>query len=258
MIEFVIVFLAFACPAYASGKMVLLPAGSYTPFILRSVSKKGDKPNFRADPVKLNAFLLDSSVVTNGQFLEFVKAHKQWSKSQVPAVFADAHYLNHWKSDFSLSNSHDKNRPVTQVSWFAANAYCESLGKILPTTDQWEYALADNGRNSKETKKKILAWYSQPNSSNLSDSGTTRPNGFGIYDMIGVVWEWTLDFNSFLVGDELRSKDDKDEAQFCGGGSLGTLSPDDYSAYMRYSFRASMKASYTTQNLGFRCAKETK
>lgn len=125
-------------------------------------------------------------------------------------------------------------------------------------TDQWEVVFLDQGRSKSKTNEKILAWYGKPSGVAAATIRTGGKNGFGVYDLSSVVWEWTLDFNSFLAGDELRaSGGDRDGAGlFCGGGGLGMLDSADYVAFMRYSFRASLKASYTTGNLGFRCAKE--
>lgn len=236
--------------------MVRIPKGEYVPFVLRSERNKDEKAEFVRRPTQVGAFSLDRSLVSRRQFLKFLKAKPEWRKSKVARVFADPHYLDDWQSDLKLKSDADLDRPVTHVSWFAAKAYCEFLGMTLPTTDQWEYALEDQGRHKQEVSHAILEWYSEPNSRAQSKVGSTPANGFGVQDLIGVAWEWTLDFNSFLAGDEMREGSSKQDALFCGGGSLGKLDPSDYASFMRYSFRTSLKASYTTANLGFRCAKE--
>lgn len=257
------IFLVFILSAQSFAKakaeqMVSLPAGAYMSFILKSESKRGVKSEFIREPISVKSFYLDRQVVTNSDFLRFVKRHPEWQKSKIPSVFADRHYLNGWKADLNFGSPRNNSRPVINVSWFVAKAYCESQRKTLPTTDQWEYALDDRGRNRSSVKERILAWYSEPNRHEVAAARADSRNGFGVQDMIGVVWEWTLDFNSFLAGEELRDSNQKDSALFCGGGSLGKLSANDYAAFMRYSFRASLKANYTTENLGFRCASEDK
>ena len=96
-----------------------------------------------------------------------------------------------------------------------------SQGLHLPTTEQWEYALADQGRNQKRISQRSLDWFAAPNPEHLRAVGRGEPNGFGIYDLVGLVWEWTLDNNSFMTGTEQRNTSSKDDAAFCGSGSVG-------------------------------------
>ena len=67
-------------------------------------------------------------------------------------------------------------------------------------------------------------------------------NGFGVRDMVGLVWEWTLDFNAYATTAKSRDANGKDCAGFCGGAAAGVADPTDYPAFMRYSMRASLKA----------------
>jgi len=230
-------------------QMVQLPAGSYVPFFARESRKSlGNADPHK--PVSIAAFRLDRDPVSNGRFLAFVRAHPEWRRSSIKRIFADPDYLAQWKSDLALANAGDAMRPVTNVSWFAAAAYCEAQGKELPTTDQWEYALADKNADARGLRDRILVWYGTPSTVPLPSVEQGRANGYGVRGLVGLVWEWTLDFNSMMSGADLRSG----EEQFCGGGALGASDPSDYASFMRYSMRASLKASYTTRNLGFRCA----
>ena len=232
--------------------MVRLPAGTYTPFYSRESTKSARDGAHR--PISVESFWLDRYPVTNAQFLAFVQRNPQWRRSRIARIFADAHYLAHWASDAALSSPGDAARPVTGVSWFAAQAYCKARNQTLPTTDQWEYALADQNRNHKALNAAILAWYSTPTSRAVPPVQTATPNGYGLMGMVGFVWEWTLDFNSMLSGPDLRSTGSASDAKFCGGGSLGAKDASDYASFMRYAMRSSLNASYTTNNMGFRCS----
>lgn len=210
--------------------------------------------------VKIDAFLLDTYPVSNEAFLEFVVQNPKWRKSEVPKLFADGNYLKDWKGDVQLAEHLLPNAPVTNISWFAAKNYCESKGKRLPTVDEWEFAaMAD--QNSADARKMesynqfILEWYETPNSFN-KPIGSTFKNFYGIYDLHGLVWEWTSDFNSVLISGESRQDVDKDSKLFCGSAAVGASDLMNYAAFMRYAFRGSMKASYSVKNLGFRCAKD--
>jgi formylglycine-generating enzyme len=231
--------------------MVSIPAGDYVPFFQESPGK-GKVGSANASE-RMRAFRLDAFPVTNGQYLDFVREHPEWRRSRVKPLFADRHYLAHWRGDFELPDDKAASEPVTNVSWFAAEAYCEARGLRLPLTEQWEYALADQGRKQAEVEQQSLDWFSAPNPQRLRAVGQGKPNAYGVYDLVGLVWEWTLDNNSFMTGTEQRNTSSKDDAAFCGSGSIGVNDPTNYPAFMRYAMRSSLKANYTVENVGFRC-----
>jgi formylglycine-generating enzyme required for sulfatase activity len=210
------------------------------------------------EPVQVGSFWLDKHPVTNERYLEFVRANPEWRKSRIKPLFSDTRYLERWSSDLKLRNPKESKSPVTHVSWFSAQAYCEWKGKTLPTVDQWEYAAFDRDKAGAEAvKRRILEWYSTPTPKVVPVVGNKRSkNGFGVYDLHGLVWEWTLDFNSAIQGQEAREGGATDANLFCGNGSQGASDATDYASFMRYGFRSSLKANYTVANLGFRCAKE--
>ncbi len=190
---------------------------------------------------------MDRYPVTKDEYLQFVRSHPEWRKSQIESLYADAHYLEDWKDDLHFDDeSGEGQTPVTQVSWFAARSYCEASGKDLPTTDQWEYVAYDHGRGSSQA----LDWFGRPNPTLLPSVRSNSPNGFGVSGLYGLIWEWTLDFSSAIP-----AKDDGDTS-FCGNGSQGAADSSDYASFLRYAFRSSLKANYTIQNLGFRCVQE--
>lgn len=208
--------------------------------------------------VPIADFLMDVYPVTNEAYRLFVKEYPEWQKSEVKRLFADGHYLVDWESDLSYGSLLPAKAPVTNVSWFAAKKYCECQGKRLPTMDEWEYAaMADektaDARKNEDYNQKILDWYEAPRSFD-KEVGATFKNYWGIYDLHGLVWEWTLDFNSVLISGESRKDVDKDSNLFCGSAAVGASDLMNYAAFMRYAFRGSMKADYAIKNLGFRCA----
>ena len=77
-------------------------------------------------------------------------------------------------------------------------------------------------------------------------------NVYGVVGLHGLVWEWTLDFNSALVTGESRADASLDRSRYCGSGAAGAGDFEDYAAFMRYAFRSSLEARYTVPNLGFR------
>jgi len=144
--------------------------------------------------------------------------------------------------------------PVTNVSWFAANAYCVSKGKRLPTIDEWEFAgLASatqkDGSAEPGYNRTILDWYADGGRNGLHDIGKNKPNYWGVYDMHGLIWEWTEDFNSSQL-----SAGSSNTQMFCSGASVGSSDPSNYAAFLRYGIRTSLQSKYVLNNLGFRCA----
>ncbi|MEA1784776.1 formylglycine-generating enzyme family protein [Arenibacter sp. GZD96] len=210
--------------------------------------------------VTVTDFWLDTIPVTQKDYLSFVLHYPEWQKSRVKKLFADGNYLVHWEANSVPGTSQNLNSPVTNVSWFAAKKYCECQGKRLPTMDEWEYAAMANetqadARTIARYNQYILEWYETPKTF-TKPVGSTFKNFWGIYDLHGLVWEWTSDFNSVLISGESRKDVDKDSNLFCGSAAVGATDLMNYAAFMRYAFRGSIKANYAIKNLGFRCAKD--
>ncbi len=232
--------------------MALIPAGVYRPLF------RGEKD---AKEIPVTAFFLDARPVTNAEYLEFVRAHPRWRRSQVKRLFADQNYLTAWAGDLEPGGHVLSNAPVTFVSWFAAKAYAAWRGGRLPTVAEWEYAAnasptqSDGGKEA-EFKKQINAWYATPAPATLPPVGCGQPNCHGIHDLHGLVWEWVADFSTSMVTGDARGDSGLERQLFCGSGAAGAKDTSDYPAFMRFGFRSSLKADYTVPNLGFRCAKD--
>src|SRR4029453_5358727 len=120
----------------------------------------------------------------------------QWQASTVPgmALRADA--------------------PVTEVSWFAARAFCEEEGGRLPTWIEWEYAAAADAtradaRRDPAWARRILAWYEKPGGAALAAVGG-EASLWGVRALHGLVWEWVDDFNALLIAGDSRTQGDPD------------------------------------------------
>ncbi len=232
----------------AAPAQVSIPAGEHRPFYARGLD--GGLP--AAEPVP--AFALDVRAVTAAEFAQFVRANPTWRRSRVPRVFADRQYLAGWVDDLTFAPG-TGSAPVTEVSWFAANAFCRWRGGRLPTVAQWERAAAEEGEAARATERRILEWYGRPAPAVLPAAGSGEPNRFGVRGLHGLIWEWVLDFNEGMVAADGREGPPGEGALFCGAGAAGAADPGDYVGFMRNAFRSSLKASYTVKNLGFRCAR---
>ncbi len=241
--------------------MVAVPAGTFRRFLkdipaaqTSSTSASAPEPPPQSAEIPVAAFALDAEPVTNGAFASFVRAHPRWRRSRIKHLFADVGYLRSWKSDLEPGPKNPATSPVTEVSWFAAKAYCRSLNKRLPTEAEWERAAESASvKEARETSERILTWYGAPTPDVLPAVGRTAANRFGVHDLHALVWEWVLDFNDSMTSDEGRGGASQ---LFCGSAGVRSVDPSDYATFMRYAFRGSLKARYTVRNLGFRCAKE--
>jgi sulfatase modifying factor 1 len=231
-----------------------IPGGPF-----RSALKYEDAPK----GVRVAPFALMKLPVSNGQFLAFVKRNPQWQRGKVAPVFAEGRYLSQWASRTELGDAARPDQPVVWVSWFAANAYCESIDARLPTWLEWEYvAAADETRRDARTdpawRERILAWYSRPSTSALPRVGLQTPDVYGVQDMHGLVWEWTDDYSALMIDADNRKQGDPDKAKFCGAGALAMDDRENYAVLMRVAMLSSLGGADATANLGFRCARSAK
>lgn len=202
-------------------------------------------------------FSLDRALVTNAQFARFVKTHPQWRRDRVAKLFADDKYLAHWSAAAEPGAAISR-QPVTQVSWFAANAYCEARGARLPGWYEWEFAAAasdtlPDARDDPVWRQRILDWYSKSARGALPQAGASAPNYYGVRDLHGVAWEWVEDAGSMLVSDDGREQGDGSD-RFCGVGAATFEQKENYAMLMRIAMLSSMKAAYTASSMSFRCA----
>ena len=211
--------------------------------------------------VAVRPFELMTRPVTNADFLAFVTRRPEWRRGDVAPVFAEARYLEHWGGPLRLGAQARPRQPVTHVSWFAASAYCESIGARLPTWAEWELAAAadetrPDARDDPAWRERILGWYSKPSSDALPDIGQGTADVHGIHDLHGLVWEWVEDYAAMLVSADNRQQSDPDRLQFCGAGALSTEDRGNYPVLMRIAMLSALEADDTTANLGFRCARD--
>ena len=246
--------LALPVAAFAGdADWVTLPAGSF-----QSALKYEDLPITRVE-----AFELQKHPVTNADFLAFVQVHPQWQRDKVASVFAESRYLSHWAGPTALGADALSEQPVTQVSWFAASAYCEANGERLPTWSEWEYAAAADethrdARKDPAWRERILGWYSRPSTSALPRAGMQAANAYGVQDLHGLVWEWTDDYSSLMIASDNRNQGDADRLKFCGAGALSMDDRENYAVLMRVAMLSSLNGKDTTTSLGFRCARSVK
>lgn len=246
-------------PKLPPGALVKIPAGALEPFWLAEKSAALPK-GAPVTPIAIEAFSAQPTAVTNAEYIEFLRRNPRWRRGRASPLLTDSSYLKHFQGDLTLKKGVAARAPVTNVSWFAAMAYCESLGLRLPTTDEWEYLAAAsetkaNASRDPDFLARILEWYAEPSAKALAPVKSVYRNLYGLYDLHGLIWEWTEDFNSNFVTGESREDGTLDRNLFCGAGSFSGANKENYAAFMRFAFRSSMTGKGSVWNLGFRCVK---
>ncbi|MDD4972895.1 MAG: formylglycine-generating enzyme family protein [Bacteriovorax sp.] len=236
------IFLNYSSHAKTEGSKII-PEGRFAP--LYGIEK--DQKDFL-----IKSFRMDIYPVTVNAFNDFLKKNPDWTREKIARIYADKNYL-------AIKNTVGDS-PVVFVSWFAANAYCELKKGRIPSTLEWEYVAAASETLRDASKSapvidKILSWYSSPaKDGEILVVGKDKANIYGIHDLHGLIWEWTSDFNSVIMTSDNRDDGDKSKGLYCGAGSIGARTREDYAGFARYSLRSSLSANFTLTNMGFRCA----
>lgn len=167
--------------------MVVIPAGEFL------MGSESGYPNERpVHPVFIDAFALAQHPVTNTQYERFVRE----TGHRVPYLDDPRAEATNWDREARTYPAGHAQHPVVLVSWHDAHTYCEWAGGRLPTEAEWEKA-ARGGLEGKpypwgDEIDPSLANYDNRNGTTLV--GSYLPNGYGLHDMAGNVWEWVGDW----------------------------------------------------------------
>jgi ergothioneine biosynthesis protein EgtB len=227
----------------------------------------------------LNAYEIDTYPVTNKQFMAFIDAggyedYRFWlsdgwdivneKKWDAPLYWQKIE--GYWyKKDFGGLNKISPDEPVTNVSYYEADAYSKWAGKRIPTEAEWEKAASWNEDLEKKT---IYPWGDElpsDHTANLLQSWNWAPcqigsypqgkSYYGCHQMLGDVWEWTS--SEYVLYPGFRSKFSEYTDKWAinqkvlRGGSFATPR-----SQIRNSYRNYFKPHERIPFSGFRCVRD--
>ena len=217
--------------------MVYVPGGTFQ--MGRDRKDGGDTYDAPSHAVKVAPFFIDIYEVTNADYARFVDA----THHSLPTTWSGGSYA-----------ADSSRKPVTGVSWQDAEAYARWAGKRLPTEAEWEFA-------ARGTQGFLYPWGNEWAKGGLSEGSSRGPtevgsiannkSPFGVFDMVGNVWEWTANDLRAYPGGTLFLTENLKVIRGCMYQC--TMSQ------MTTTYRRGWPATgHDYKNTGFRCAKSVK
>jgi formylglycine-generating enzyme required for sulfatase activity len=232
---------------------VLIPEGSYY-----RGSNQGCRDEIPRHAIRINKFLVDIHPVTNEQFvrfLDFLGDEKDHQNHDI--IRLKDSRIKRTAGKFSIERGYSKH-PVAGVTWYGAMAYASWIGKRLPTEAEWEVACCGGLENPTYPTGEDI----EKTEANFFSSDTTPvmsypPNGYGLYDMAGNVYEWCLDWYEYNYYEYSAQEPDFPKGPIQGvyrvlrGGCWKSLKED-----LRCSKRHRNNPGAANGTYGFRCAQD--
>jgi sulfatase modifying factor 1 len=224
-------------PPRLSTRFVHVPDGSYQ--IGSPPDEAGRHPDEHQQTLRLTGFWIAETPVTNRDFL----------------LLSARHPFREWKG---LTRAELETHPVVRTTWGEANLFCAWVGGRLPTEAEWESACRAGTKTPYtfgHTLGAELANFTHPGGGALRRTtpvgASGRPNGFGLFDMHGNVWEWCADYYQADFFSQERGKDpvcdQEGPYKVVRGGSW-----DAPAQGCRAAFRNRLQPDHRFDNVGFR------
>lgn len=232
--------------------MVLIPAGE---FIMGSTPREGPSDEQPQRRIYLDAYHIDKYETTVGRYAKYLLA----SREKPPL---------HWEL---VKANGDGEFPVIGVDWDQANNYCQWAGKRLPTEAEWEKAArGTDGRKhpwGNEGPTPLLANLGRGGTfayaKSLEKVGSFEPgkSPYGIYEMVGNVWEWVADWYDRRAYKDMAERNPKGPDKSSEKGAQRVIRGGSWERVpLVVRVAARHRAAPSTQNayIGFRCAKDAR
>ena len=252
----------------APAGMVKIPAGTFTMHVTNGDEFISYPKQGYPKTLSIKSFFMDKFPVTNIQFKKFIDESKYQPSDTV-------NYLKHWINNKPVPGQ--ENFPVVNISYEDAQAYAKWVGKRLPTEAEWQYsAQTTDGRiwpwgNEVKEKAKAaknisttltLVDYGIPDSSFCNiGNGKLYPvgkykkgvNPFGLYDLVGSVWQMT---NDWYQSDTYQYIMMKGGSYYHPGGSWWYVQGGPKPLHYRQMLLRVSQGFERNATVGFRCVKD--
>jgi len=199
---------------------------------------------------------------------------KQKWKVTIDSFYLSKYLVNqdlfHKVTNENPSTFKGDNRPVENVSWLDCVKFCNILsekvglkpyylidnnkndyktiecsnGYRLPTDAEWEYACKAGLSVPRYGEVDAISWFKENSNGETHETGLKEPNGWGLFDMLGNVWEWCSDIYDETVYGSYR---------IIRGGGWN----DDERGCLATNRRRSHPTAYKIDDLGFRIARNS-
>ena len=293
--------------ASGNDEMALIPAGEFEmgsedqKILIQILKLSHEDPLYKplndespVHAIYTDEFYIDKYPVTNAQYKVFIDTNPQWCKppkwyewdkkhiASLSRQYSKGNYLKHWNGNRYPIGKAD--HPVTHVSWYAAMAYAQWVGKRLPTEAEWEKAARGGIIGQKypwgNSMDSNMA-YCGKNVGETTSVGKYPANNYGLHDIVGNVWEWCLDeynpiyYSSSPIRNPVAGANTEEDLDLfisnftnvttdcvLRGGSLFTSSEPSHTANrlggspLHVSLLGSPSPTLAYVNIGFRCAKD--
>jgi len=251
-------------------EMALIPAGE---FQMGDNFNEGSNAERPVHTVYLDAFFIDKYEVTNAQYAKFLNAYGKNVDAAGHQLFSNSDIEK--AGDIYKPKAGYENHPIVYVSWYGAAAYAQFYGKRLPTEAEWEKAARGGlvgkrypwGDDISHDDANYDGTGGKDKWNGTSPVGSFAPNGYGLYDMAGNVWEWCADeYDSGYYSNSPKNNPKGPGAviafvdnDFTNVNILRVLrggSWNNSTSYLRCAGRNDRVPTNTSRNIGFRCAQD--
>jgi formylglycine-generating enzyme required for sulfatase activity len=223
-------------------RYVWIPAGAFT-----MGCSKGDAECGRGEPSPQLAtiakgFWLGQTEVTAG-------VYKQFAAATGASMPPESQWNPGWQ---------DSLRPIVNLTWSEAEAFCKWAGGRLPSEAEWEYAARSGSESTRYGELDAVAWYAgNSGGKGALAVGQKRASPWGLFDMLGNVWEWTTGHYP------LTGQNDGPNLPLSPGGPVSPGATfwairggswADASGLIRVSVRGRAETPHRSNSIGARCA----